>query len=376
MIGGIAAFVAILFFIVAHEAGHYLTAKAFGMKVSEFFLGFGPRLWSFRRGETDYGIKPVPLGAYVKIVGMTPEEEVDPADIGRRYVDKPFWQRSVVVLAGVAANLVIAFVMLAGLALVEGRPVVEDGELVPSTVVETVVTAGADGEPTAAASAGILPGDRIVALDGEPVEDWATLTESLAARPGERVVLGVVRDGERIDVDVTLGSRPDPETGEIEGFLGVGPGLQRESVNVVEAAGMAVGQIVDSVRLTFVSFGRLLQLDTLGQLVGGIRGDEVPADVRPVSVVGVVQIGAQAGEIGIGNFVFLLAVMNVILATVNALPLFPLDGGHFAVALFEKVTGRRPDMRALIPVAVAVIGAVSLIGLLAILLDILNPIDL
>jgi len=102
----------------------------------------------------------------------------------------------------------------------------------------------------------------------------------------------------------------------------------------------------------------------------------VPADVRPVSVVGVVQIGAQAGEIGVGNFVFLLAVMNVILATVNALPLFPLDGGHFAVALFEKVTGRRPDLRALLPVAVAVIGLISLIGLLAVLLDILNPIDL
>lgn len=375
MIGGIAAFLAILLFIVAHEAGHYLSAKAFGMKVTEFFIGFGPRLWSFRRGETEYGIKPIPFGAYVKIIGMSADEEIDPADVGRTYRDKPFWQRSVVVLAGVAANFLIAFVMLAGLALAEGRPVLEDGELVPSTVVETVVPTIEDGSPTAAAEAGLRPGDRIVAVDGSAIGEWTALMEALAARPGELVTLGIERDGERIDVEATLGSRLDPETGVIEGFLGVGPGVLRQSVGAGTAAGLAARQIVDSIGFTFVSFGRLLQLDTLGQLVGGIAGGEVPAEVRPVSVVGVVQIGAQADEIGIGNFVFLLAVMNVILGTVNALPLFPLDGGHFAVALYEKVTGRRPNLRALIPVAVAVIGVISLIGLLAIVLDIVNPID-
>ena len=133
---------------------------------------------------------------------------------------------------------------------------------------------------------------------------------------------------------------------------------------------------MDAVRFTFESFARLLRLDTLGQLAGGLVGGEVDDEVRPVSLIGIVQIGSQAGELGVTNFLFILALVNVILGTLNALPLYPLDGGHFAVALYERITGRQVDIRRLVPLAVMVIGALTLVGVMALLLDILNPIEL
>lgn len=368
MLGGIAAFVALILFITAHEAGHFFAAKATGMKVTEFFLGFGPRIWSFTRGETTYGIKPIPLGAYVKVVGMSALEDVPAADMGRTYREKPFWKKSVVVLAGVGANFGIAYLMFFGIAWTEGRPY-------PTTAVEVVV-AEADGEPTAAALAGLEQGDVIVAIGGEPVREWQDAADILAARPGEPVVLTVQRSGETLELEAVLGSRTDPDTGEAVGFLGVGPAFDWEPVNVFEAAGMAGAEVAEGVEFTFISFGRILQLDTLSQLISGITGGEISDEVRPVSLVGVIQIGSQASEIGIVNFLYLLAVVNVILGTLNALPLYPLDGGHFAVALYEKLTGRHADIRKLIPVAVVVIALISVIGLLALVLDIVNPIKL
>ena len=118
MLGGIAAFVALILFIVAHEAGHYFAAKATGMKVTEFFIGFGPRIWSFKKGETEYGIKPIPFGAYVKVVGMSALEEVPAEDLDRTYRVKPFWAKSLVVLSGVAANFFIAWLIFTGVAMV------------------------------------------------------------------------------------------------------------------------------------------------------------------------------------------------------------------------------------------------------------------
>lgn len=375
MIGGLAAFLALISFVVAHEAGHYFAAKATGMKVTEFFIGFGPRIWSFRRGETEYGIKPIPFGAYVKVAGMSHIEDVAPEDEGRTYREKPFWAKSLVVLSGVGANFLLAFLIFSGLALWEGRPVIVDGEPVLTTSVRAVVPES-DGKPTAAALAGMEAGDRIVAVDGVPIDDWAVLTESLAGRPGETVTIAVERDAEQVVLEATLGERKDPETGEVVGFLGIAPAIQMESLNVFQAAGLGGRQVVAAVPLTLQSFGQLFRLDTITTLLRGLTGAEIPDDSRPVSPVGIVQIGSQATEFGIGNFVAMLAIINVFLGTLNVIPLFPLDGGHFAVALYEKLTGRRANMDKLIPVAVTVIVIISAIGLLAIALDIVNPIDL
>ncbi|MEX1044180.1 MAG: site-2 protease family protein [Acidimicrobiia bacterium] len=376
MIGGIAALVALIGFIVAHEAGHYFAAKATGMKVTEFFIGFGPRIWSFRRGETEYGIKPIPFGAYVKVIGMNSLEEVDPEDEDRTYRSKPFWAKSFVVLSGVAANFVIALLIFATVAMIEGEPVLVDGEPVVSTEVAGVVETDDRGNPTAAALAGLEPGDVIVGVDGVDVEGWEGLREVIADTAGREVALTVLRDGAEIELTTTMGSRIDPDTGLETGFLGFAPALLMQDISVFEAGWVGVRQVGIAVEFTFEAFSRILRFDTLGQLFGGITGGEIDPDVRPVSPIGIVQIGSQAEEFGILNMVLLMAFVNVILGTLNALPLYPLDGGHFAVALYEKVSGRTADMRKLVPVAVAVIAVIGLIGVLAIILDIVNPIDL
>jgi membrane-associated protease RseP (regulator of RpoE activity) len=376
MIGGTAALVALIGFIVAHEAGHYFAAKATGMKVTEFFIGFGPRIWSFRRGETEYGIKPIPFGAYVKILGMNALEEVPPEDEHRTYRSKPFWAKSFAVLSGVAANFLIALLIFATVAMIEGRPVIVDGEPVVSTEVSTVVESDDAGEPTAAARAGLESGDVIVGVGGVRVDDWEDLRTIIAGTAGEEVTLAVLRDGTEIQLTTTMGSRVDPETGETAGFLGFAPAVATEDISVFEAGWVGMRQIGFAVGFTFEAFGNILRFDSLAQLFGGITGGEIDPEIRPVSPIGIVQIGSQSAEFGVMNLVLLMAFVNVILGTLNALPLYPLDGGHFAVALYEKLTGRTADMRKLVPVALTVIAVIAVIGLLAIVLDIVNPIDL
>jgi len=344
--------------------------------VTEAFIGFGPRIWSFKRGETEYGIKPIPFGAYVKIVGMNNLEEVAPEDEHRTYRSKPFWAKSVVVLSGVLANFLIAFFIFSSVAMIEGEPVVVDGEPVLTTQVSGVVDADDGGQPTAAAQAGLLAGDVIVGIDGVEVSGWEDLRNRIEATAGEEGVLAVERDGERIELTTTMGTRIDPDTGAEVGFLGFAPAVATEDISVFEAGWIGVRQVGFAVEFTFEAFARILRFDTLGQLVGGITGGELDPDVRPVSPLGIVQIGRQAEEFGLVNVILLMAFVNVILGTLNALPLYPLDGGHFAVALYEKVTGRTADVRKLIPVALTVIGVIGLIGVLAIILDIVNPIDL
>jgi membrane-associated protease RseP (regulator of RpoE activity) len=367
-LGGFAVIAAIIVFVVAHEAGHFFAAKATGMKVTEFFIGFGPRIWSFKRGETEYGIKPIPFGAYVRIVGMSSIEDVDPADEGRTYREKEFWKKSVVVLAGVAANFLLAYLIFFGL-------FISSGEQMPTTEVAAVVEAE-DGRPVAAEAAGVEAGDVILSVDGVATTDWQTLASTVAASPGEQVVLEIERDGAIVRLPATIGSREDPAGSGTVGFLGVGPAYERIPISVFSATGLAAQEMWAQITGTFEVFSRIFRLDSLGQLAGGIVGGEVDNDIRPVSVVGLAQIGSQADRIGIANMLYLMAAVNVVLGLINVLPLFPLDGGHFAVALFEKLTRRKVDVRALVPVAVLVIGALSILGVMTIILDIVNPIQI
>lgn len=179
--------------IVLHELGHYLAAKQAGMKVTEFFVGFGPKLFSFRRGETEYGIKPIPLGAYVRIVGMNNLEEVEPGDEGRTYREKGYWARLRVVLAGPFMNLAIAFVLL--FALNAGFGTASPDKW---SVNETV--AG-----TAAAAAGVEPGDRIVSLAGVPVTDFKQFGTVVQDNAGKTVDMVVDRDGQQVTLTPTIG---------------------------------------------------------------------------------------------------------------------------------------------------------------------------
>lgn len=360
MLGGIGAALAIILFVTAHEAGHFLAAKAVGMKATEFFFGFGPKLWSTQRGETEYGFKLLPFGGYVRIIGMNPLEDVAPEDMGRTYREKKFWEKSVVVLAGVGMNFLIGFLLFWAVVLSTGVP----GDPIP------VVGAVVPDSP--AASVGLEPDDTFVAVEGRDIQSWDELTDRLVAvGPGE-TSLTVRRDGELVDLDVVLTENPDIEGA---GFLGVRPQVERVAVGPFEGIGIAGQMVGTAVTDTFDALFQMVRPSSLAQYLGVLGGDtDVPDEVRPVSPIGIVAIGAQAENVA---FLFgILAYVNVILATINLLPLFPLDGGHFAVALYEKITGRQADIRRLIPIAAAVIGLFVFLGFVAIILDVANPIDL
>ncbi|CAN5266001.1 site-2 protease family protein [soil metagenome] len=370
MAGAVGGVLAIVFFVTAHELGHFLAAKMVGIKATEFFFGFGPRIWSFKRGETEYGIKAIPLGGYVRIVGMNPLEAVPESDLGRTYREQPFWKKTVVVLAGVGMNFLIAYVMFVGLLMINGV-----GEI--STTLAEVVPTLENGSESPAAAAGLQPGDKLVAIDGVATPDWTAVGQQLSAHPEEAVVLTVERGAETLELTTTLAARPNPETGVEEGFLGVGPSVVVRKLGLWEGLGSAGRQLGSSVVITFEVLGNIVEPETLGRLAGVLVGNtDIPDEIRPVSPIGVGNIGSQVDEIGWAPFLFLLASVNVMLGTLNVLPLYPLDGGHFAVALYEKVTRRPVNVRVLIPVAAIVITLVGFLGLIAIILDIVNPIDI
>ena len=360
MLGGIAAALAIVLFVTAHEAGHFFAAKAVGMKATEFFFGFGPKLWSVKKGETEYGFKLLPLGGYVRIIGMNPLEEVAPEDMGRTYREKKFWEKSVVVLAGVGTNFLIAFLIFYGVVLANGVP----GQ--PQPVVAEVVA----GSP--AAAAGLEEGDIILSVGSYQISVWDDIPAALAEiGPGPTTVT-VDRDGQVMTLAVDL-VESDVVPGA--GFLGMAPLVEIIEVGAVAAVGYS-GQLVWSgIEDTFSALYEMFRPSSLAQYVGVLGGrTDIPQEIRPVSPIGIVAIGSQAQTAG--YFFGVLAFVNVILATINLLPLFPLDGGHFAVALYEKLTGRQADIRRLIPVAAAVIGIFVFLGVVAVILDITNPIDL
>jgi len=357
MLGGIAAAVAILLFVTAHEAGHFFAAKAVGMKVTQFFFGFGPRIWSTKRGETEYGVKALPLGGYVRIIGMNPLEEVAPTDLGRTYREKEFWEKSVVVLAGVAMNFLIALLMFYGL-------IVTNGMNEPVPVINTVVP------DSPADEAGLMKGDTVLAIGDQSVTTWDDLTTILARGPGA-VTVTIEREGDRLVLDART-VESDTITGS--GYLGVSPEVENIPVGPIQGIGLSGQTVWGGVEDTFYSLYQMFRPSSLAQYVGVFGGDtDVPDEIRPVSPIGLVSIGTQADNAS--GFLGILAYINVILATINLLPLFPLDGGHFAVAVYEKVTGRQANMRRLMPIAAAVVATLFFLGFVAIILDIVDPIS-
>jgi membrane-associated protease RseP (regulator of RpoE activity) len=363
---GIIVIIGIIGMVTIHEAGHFFAAKATGMKATEFFFGFGPKLWSTRRGETEYGVKAFPLGGYVRIIGMNPYEEVDPGDEGRTYREKPFWQKTVVVLAGVASHFAIAFVLFFVVLTAVG--VVD-----LTTEVRAVQQELDDGTPTPALLAGLREGDRIVALDGEPTEEWPDLVDAISERPGQRVTMLVERDGATIQIDATL-AMVDDEAGGKRGYLGIQPDRLAERVDPITGLVRAGGEVGSA---TVLSARGMWQLFAgLGDLVvATLSGDtDGVDDVRPASPIGIVGIAADIGDVGVT--LELLALVNIFVGLFNVLPVYPLDGGHFAVALYERVRGRPADVRKLVPVAAAVVIFMVLLGALAIYLDITNPLSL
>jgi membrane-associated protease RseP (regulator of RpoE activity) len=387
----------IVVMIFLHELGHYVTAKWAGMKVTEFFIGFGPKIWSFRRGETEYGLKVVPAGAYVRIIGMNNLDEVDPVDEPRTYRQKSFPKRLLVVSAGSLMHFAQAFVLLVillGVVGFPGRSVANPPDRAAAWQINTVE------DDSAAQAAGLKEDDLVVAVNGQPVSHFDELSDALARFDvGDDVQLTVERDGVERTVDATLRARPAGVPGGDAGtpFLGVGTSkhFSDEPLGLGTALVRAPGEMV---RFTGQTFGAMAGFfsprgisnfaDNVGEAnnpdsgSGGSGGSGSSSDDndRLISIIGVVQLGSQDVE---NRAAFLLALffsLNMFIGIFNMLPLLPLDGGHAAMAIYERIRSRpgrayHADFAKLLPLTYVVVMGLVVLGVTAMYLDIVDPIS-
>jgi membrane-associated protease RseP (regulator of RpoE activity) len=441
-----------MFSIGFHEFGHFTWARRFGMRVPQFMVGFGPTVWSRRRGETEYGFKAIPLGGYIRIVGMIPPAEegeskratrmrsfiaevrgqalndVLPSDGGRVFYAKPWWQRVIVMFAGPFHNLILAVVfftiLLMGFGIVQPTTTIQavpDCVLPANAATATqenacdvpIVQSGADAgtvcelgttdcalpPASPAVEAGLQPGDRILALDRRPVpqdpldEGWTQVQEAIRGNVEKPVTVTVERDGSPLDLTVTpirnlVYTSPDADEPSEVGYVGVSP-VQTTVRQPITAVPGYLGDI-------FVrSVDKLVQLpERVPALFRATFMGEERDPNGPIGVVGVSRLSGEAFALQqlqltekIAFFFNLLAGVNLVLFLFNLLPIYPLDGGHIAGAIYEKVRGSiahmrgRPDpgpfdIARLMPVAYAVAGLFVALSVLLIIADLVNPIRL
>jgi membrane-associated protease RseP (regulator of RpoE activity) len=400
---------AILISVSLHEAGHMLTAKAFGMKVTRYFIGFGPTLWSFRRGETEYGVKGIPLGGFVKIVGMTPQDDdVAKADEPRAMWRFPVWKRTVVMSAGSVVHFMLAFVALYLAAIFMGLPNPDypatDAEarqqpaivsLSDCVVVANELRPCAAGDPASPArQAGLADGDRITAVNGTAINTWDDMLKAVRAIPPGPATVNYLRDGQTGQVKVDLASvqrspldDPKGATSTVSA-LGVGLDIKIPAMvtyGPVDALGASARFSGDAVVATFEAMKRFPE--RIPALLSSITGAERDKDT-PISVVGASRLGGEAVENQAwALIVFLFISLNFFVGIFNLLPLLPLDGGHIAIAWFERIRswiyarlGRpdpgRVDYFKLMPLTYAVILIFGAFTLLTVTADVVNPITI
>ncbi|ROR92114.1 M50 family metallopeptidase [Nocardioides aurantiacus] len=434
VLGVLVFVVGLLGSVALHEAGHLIPGKLFHVKVTQFMIGFGRTLWSRQRGETEYGLKAIPLGGYCKLVGMVPPnadegatatmvrsrptgmfaqlasdardaeyEHVDAADHGRLFYDKPWWQRLVILGSGVAINLVLAFVLFAitfmGYGVYQATTTVS--RVSECVIAVTAVTADqpqrdctAEDPASPAREAGFRPGDRFVSINGEPVRTWRQTQQAIRGN-GERTAAVVVeRDGREVTLrptttvttQVTDAEKPT-EVSEV-GFLGVVPTQERERQDL----GYVVSVMADGTWQTLRTIGTLpARVWDAGQAALGLEERDPNG---PMSVVGA---GRVAGELASEDrvpaldrffaIITLLAGLNLFLGLVNLVPLPPFDGGQMATTLYETVRRafarlrRRPDpggvdAAKLLPVTYVMASVILVVSLVLVVADVLAPITL
>lgn len=365
--GGLLFVLALLFSIGLHEFGHFITAKKFGMKVHEFFIGFGPKLFSVKRGETEVGVKILPFGGYVKIAGMNPFEEVPPEDADRVFKSKKPWKRAIVLAAGSTTHFLLAFVIIALIVMTVGEYDPDQ----PTTTV-AAVTEEVDGAPSPAVAVGIREGDKILSVDGQAVKTWDEVVDLLHVRGGREVAITLVRDGKQLDVRPVLAEVE--RDGATIGFLGVGPRLALVKLAPIPAIGRAGETVAYGAWQSLKGLKEVFSPAAIVRLVKVATGKEERRVEDPATVVGLTgQANSLAGSGDFASFFFLIAAFNIFIGIANLLPLPPLDGGHLAVLAYEKIRGREVDVRRLIPISLAVITAFGSLFLLLLYLDIANP---
>ena len=394
LIGWVIFLVALLFSVMLHETGHFVTAKKFGMKATRYFVGFGPTLWSTRRGETEYGIKALPIGGFVKIIGMHSLDDVDdPADEPRSFRSHPAWQRIVVLCAGSFMHFVLAFVLIFGLAL--GIGIENDNTTQLGTISQCVAanttqlnkgTCAASDQASPAKLAGLRVGDQVTAFNGVPVSNWTQLGNDIRKAPaGSQATITVKRDSKTLNLHATLAT----VSGRNGAYLGIAPTIVFQPANPVRAAqyaGSAFGQVlVGSAKAVGALPG------ALPKLFSKDRGSTAAGQVS--SVVGAAEATGAAVAANVGwqykvSFVLLLiASLNIFVGAFNMLPLLPLDGGHVAAVVWERIRAwyarlrGRPDpglvdMAKLLPVSFSIFAVVMIFGVALILADIVNPVNI
>lgn len=389
--------------VALHEAGHMLTAKAFGMKVRRYFIGFGPKIWSFRRGETEYGLKIIPAGGFCDIAGMTALDEVTPDEAPRAMWRYPVWKRVVVLVSGSLTHFVLGFVILYVMAVSVGLVNLTDSPLVggvaqcasdlrPATLTQAPCR---PGDPAPAKSAGLRAGDKILSVNGTPTPTFTSVT-SIVQRSTGPTRFVIERDGKRLPLTIDVArvkgltvaeqSAADPSKQPLTdiGMIGVLPARY-----IPYNAATAVGGTLGFTGEMFVNVWDGLKAfpKKVPSLVSAIGG--APRDPNsPMSVVGASRLGGQAVEASQWSvFWLLLATLQFFLGVFNLLPLLPLDGGHIAVALYERVRnwlrllrgrplGGPVDYTKLAPLTLVVVFVGGAMVLLSVTADIVNPISL
>ncbi|MGI9005758.1 MAG: M50 family metallopeptidase [Streptosporangiaceae bacterium] len=388
LIGVLIFIVALLVSVMLHEAGHFVTAKIFGMKATQFFVGFGTTLWSRVRGETEYGVKALPLGGFVKITGMTTIDDVDPADEPRSFRAKPGWQRAIVLSAGSFMHFVIALVLLwilavgVGVADQSGTTV----SVLPCVPAKVQATCAAGDPQSPASKGGLHSGDQIIAVGGQRVRNWSQIGTAIKAhQAGRPVTVTVQRNGRDLvkTVDLTTVS------GRSGSFLGVSPVVVYNRSGVFSGGSYAGKEFGTIAAQSVTALGKIPK--AIPYLFSKNRASTPGANVS--SVVGAANVTGEVVAANIGwqqkaSVVLLIIIeVNIFVGIFNLLPLLPLDGGHLAVVLYERARAgicrllRRPDpglvdIKKLIPVSVGVFALIVAFGLLLIAADIINPLSL
>lgn len=474
----------VLVMIFFHELGHFVMARRAGMKVTEFMIGFGPRIFSFRRGDVEYGIKAIPAGAYVKIIGMANVEEVPPEDESQTYRQKGYWARMGVAVAGSTAHFIMALLLIIASFVFVGRVSeerwgvatiapdsaaalagVEEGDRVVSidgvavadhdemaaqaqrhpdeTVPVVVERDGREVELTASITArffvygtterefqiygngdggyslsisdasplldeGLEDGDRLTSVNGTPVSDAdsirSVLTSSAVATTGA-MELGVVHPGDESPTDVAIDLGSEAAISKSQGFFGVGKELIPEKLGVVEAVPASLAWFGETTKLSITGMAKFFNPASLADFakrtfttVPGeepeATGAQLSSDAssqyvernsnRIVSIVGAVVLGEGLTDGDAGRLLAFFALLNMAIGLLNLIPLPPFDGGHVAIGTYERIRellrrdGRRyfADYNKIMPVALAVVSFMVVIGLMAMYLDLADPIRL
>jgi membrane-associated protease RseP (regulator of RpoE activity) len=417
-----------------HELGHMVTAKTFGVKVTQYFIGFGKTIWSTKKGETEYGVKAVPLGGFVKLVGMLPPgpgnetadglrvrpsktgmfaqlisdaraaeyELVEPGDEERLFYRLPWWKKVIVMACGATVNIVLAFVLLGAVFMLHG---VQEATTTVNVVSNCVIAAKegsanaperkcTSSDPIAPAkAAGLQSGDRVVSLNGTKVTSWSQFTDAIRANRNGAATIVVERAGKQITThtNTTVSARPssaDSERIEKVGFLGVSP----TTVYVKQGPGFVVTTMANGTAQTAKALAHMpVRLYAAAKAALGL---EPRAADSPMSVVGAGRVaGSFASDTAIPvsdrlfDLLALLGLINLFIGMLNFVPLLPFDGGHIAGALYEAARRavarlfRRPDpgyfdVAKLLPVAYVMAALIIVMSVVLVYADIVAPVQM